>query len=73
MNGWYWTPAQARALEAEMSRTHDAGLFRRLLALWHVEKGRSIKEVASWLHVDRSSVYRWMERFGEPVAAAAQP
>src|SRR5947207_1727708 len=64
MKGCHWTPAKLRALEAEISRTHDAGLFRRLLALWHVGRGRSVEEVASWLRVDRSSVYRWMERFG---------
>jgi len=71
MKGWYWTPAQSRALEAELLRTHDAGLFRRLLALWHLEQGRSVEEVAKWLRVDRSSVYRWMERFvttGKPQA-----
>ena len=47
-----------------MSRTTDAGLFRRLLALWHVGQGRSVDEVAHWLRTDRSSVYRWLERFG---------
>lgn len=71
MKGWYWTPAQSRALEAELSRTHDAGLFRRLLALWHLEHGQSVEDVAKWLRVDRSSVYRWMEQFaatGKPEA-----
>jgi transposase len=63
MKGWYWTPAQSRSLEAEMFRTRDAGLFRRLLALWHVARGHSVEEVAQWLRVDRSSICRWMERF----------
>jgi transposase len=75
MKGWYWTPAQSRVLEAALSRTHDAGLFRRLLALWHVERGQPVDEVAKWLRVDRSSIYRWMERFaatGQPEALADQ-
>lgn len=46
-----------------MLRARDAGLFRRLLALWHIGQGRSIPEVAQWLQVDRRSVYRWLERF----------
>lgn len=62
MQGWYWTPQQRQALENEL-RTRDAGLQRRLLALWHLDQGHSVAEVAEWLLVDRSSVYRWVERF----------
>lgn len=63
MKEWHWTPAQARALATELAHTQDAGLYRRLLALWQIQQGRPVKEVAQWLQVDCSSVYRWLERF----------
>jgi transposase len=63
MQGWYWTPQQRQALYLALRRTREAGLLRRLLALWHLDQGCSVAEVAEWLLVDRSSVYRWMERF----------
>jgi transposase len=63
MKDWSLTPAQRRALEKELARTHDAALVRRLLALLLVGQGRPAVEVAQWLRVDRRSVYRWVERF----------
>lgn len=63
MKGWYWTQTQRKVLEKELAHTHDAALFRRILALLQVDLGKSISEVARLLHVDRRSVYRWMERF----------
>jgi transposase len=46
-----------------LAHTHDAALFRRILALLQVDLGEPISEVARLLHVNRRSVYRWMQRF----------
>lgn len=63
MKGWYWTPAQRQELEQALSRTRDAALYRRVLALLSVDEGISIAQVASFLHVNRRSIYRWLDRY----------
>jgi len=63
MNGFYWTPAQRRALEAELAQTRDAGVFRRALALAELDQGLPIAEVARLVRVARPTIYRWIERF----------
>lgn len=69
MKGCSLTPAQRRALERQLTRTHDADMLKRLLALLHVGQGQSVVEVARWLHVHRRSVYRWVDRY----ATSQQP
>lgn len=63
MKGRYWTATQRQALERELNQTGNPSLYRRLLALLEVDKGRSIAEVAQELHVDERSVYRWINRY----------
>lgn len=63
MEGWSLSLAQQRALERQLRHIHDAGTWRRLLALLHAGQGQPIAEVAQWLQVDRRSVYRWVNRF----------
>jgi transposase len=65
MKSWHWTPAQRRALEQQLSCTHDAALFRRVLALLQIDQGQSVAQAARLVRVDRRSVYRWMERFAD--------
>jgi transposase len=63
MRAWRLTPAQRRALERELTRAHDAALFRRILALLEVDAGCPVGEVARRLRVDRRSVQRWIGRY----------
>lgn len=63
MKGWHWTSTQRKALEAELARTREVGVFRRTLALLEADRGRPIAEVARLLRVDRRSVHRWLQRF----------
>jgi transposase len=63
MKGWLWTAAERHLLEAALAHTDDAALLRRVLALFLVDQGQSVAEVARLVQKDRSSVYRWMERF----------
>src|ERR1700756_1593193 len=78
MKGWDWTLSkdQRQALEAELARTRDAATYRRIWALLEVDQGRSVAEVARLLRVDRSSIYRWGQRFaaqGNPADLQQQP
>jgi transposase len=63
MRAWRLTPAQRRALEGELARAHDAGLFRRILALLEVDAGCPVGQIAQRLRVDRRSVQRWIGRY----------
>jgi transposase len=71
MKDSYWTAAQRQRLERALTHTREAALYRRALALLLVDQGRSVTEVAQWLHVDRSSIHRWIQQFaaGHNVAA----
>jgi transposase len=76
MKGLYWNAKERRALEAELELTQNTGVFRRVLALLEIDQGRTIEEVAQALRVDRSSVYRWIERYaqaGKPEALERKP
>src|ERR687884_1472695 len=63
MRAWRLTAAQRRALERELARARDAGLYRRILALLEVDAGCPVGEVAQRLRVDRRSVQRWIARY----------
>jgi transposase len=63
MRAWRLTAAQRRKLERELTRTRDADLFRRILALLEVDAGCPLGEVAQRLRVDRRSVQRWIARY----------
>src|ERR1700757_4280307 len=78
MKGWDWTlsKSQQQSLEAELAQTHDVATYRRIWALLEVDQGRSVAEVAGLLRVDRSSIYRWGQRFaaqGNPADLQQQP
>jgi transposase len=63
MKGGYWTARQRQILEQALTDTRDAALLRRVLALSLIDQGRSVTEVAQWLHVGRSSLHRWIREF----------
>lgn len=78
MKGWDWTlsKGQRQSLEAELAQTRDVATYRRIWALLEVNQGRSVAEVARLLRVDRSSIYRWGQRFaaqGKPADLQQQP
>lgn len=57
------TADQRRQLERQLEQTHDSRVHRRTLAVLKVEQGHPVQEVADYLHVQRSSVYRWLGRY----------
>ncbi|SRR5581483_256280 len=74
MKGGYWTVAQRRSLEEALTQTRDVALFRRVLALWLLDQGQSVTQVARWLRVGRSSIHRWAQQFAarqKPLVALA--
>ena len=63
MSGIRLTASQRRGLEQQLRMTHDAGLFRRTLAVLEAADGRPIAETARLLRTSRVSVYQWIERY----------
>src|SRR5438270_368123 len=67
------TAQQRRHLRAALAGARDARLYRRLLALLELGRGRPLNQVAGALGVTRQSLYNWVrlfERGGEPLALA---
>lgn len=57
------TSQQRRQLCAQLQSARDAGLYRCILALLFLDQGWSISEVRRLLHVGRSSLYCWIDRY----------
>lgn len=69
----YLTARQRHRLEAQLKATHDAGLFRRTLAVLEVARGTSVSEVARLLRTSRVSVHHWLACYArdrDPAALA---
>lgn len=56
---------RARALVRWARQQHDAALLTRALIICGIAANHSVAEVAGWLHVARSHVYRVVARFVE--------
>src|SRR5262245_20430754 len=65
------TPWQRRKLRDQLRRAHDAGYYRRLLAVLELDRGKSVAEVADLLRVTRQSVYNWADSFAADPGPAA--
>jgi transposase len=63
MSELHLTTRRRHRLEAQLQATHDAGLFRRTLAVLEVAAGKSVTEVARLLRVSRVSVHHWLACF----------
>jgi transposase len=61
MSGLRLTAAQRRGLERQLRSTHDAGLYRRTLAVLEAADGRPVAEIGRLLRTSRVTVYRWTE------------
>jgi transposase len=61
MSGLRLTAAQRRGLERQLRSTHDAGLYRRTLAVLEAADGHPVAEIARLLRTSRVAVYRWIE------------
>ena len=73
MSEFVLTAAQRRRLEAQLTGTRDARLYRRTLAVLEVARGRPVAHVAAELGVTRQSVHHWLDayrRAGDPRALA---
>ena len=60
MSGLRLTAAQRRGLERQLRSTHNAGLYRRTLAVLEAADGRPVAEIARLLRTSRVAVYRWI-------------
>ena len=56
-----WT--ERRRLLRTLAQAHDARLYRRLRAVAEIAEGESVAVVAKHARVERSTVYRWIERY----------
>src|SRR4051794_25468423 len=56
-----WTDRR-RLLQA-LAQGHDARLYRRLRAVAEIAQGEPVAVVAKHARVERSTVYRWIERY----------
>jgi transposase len=63
MSGLRLTSSQRRGLERQLRATHDAGLYRRTLAILEAADGRPIAEVARVLRTSRVSIYHWIASY----------
>jgi transposase len=52
-------------LRQAMRQAASARLFRRLQAVLRVAEGESVAQAACRIGVDRSTVHRWVERYGQ--------
>jgi transposase len=57
------SPQQRYRLRQQRDTTADAGVFKRTLALLHLDAGKAVAEVAAELGVSRQSVYNWRDRY----------
>src|SRR5690242_20795073 len=64
-----WT--DCRRLLQELAQAHDARPYRRLRAVAEVAKGESVAVLAKHARVERSTVYRWIERYLAERASSA--
>src|SRR5438128_12690424 len=65
MSELHLTTRQRRRLESQLKATHDAGLFRRTLAVLEVAAGTSVTEVARLLRTSRASVHHWLACYAQ--------
>jgi transposase len=56
--------ADRKRLVAAMEAAREARVYRRVEALLLVAEGQTVAEAARRCHVDRSSVQRWLGRYG---------
>jgi hypothetical protein len=57
------TARQRERLLLALRQAADARLYRRLLALVQVDRGKPVSQVAEELLVSRMTVYRWLRRY----------
>ena len=57
------TPAQRRTLGKTLRETHDARIYKRVLGILELDRGRPAAQVAAMLQVARSSLYNWVDAF----------
>jgi transposase len=65
MSELHLTTRQRHRLEAQLKATHDAGLFRRTLAVLEVASGTSVTEVARLLRTSRVSIHHWLACYSQ--------
>jgi transposase len=63
--------ADRKRLAAALATAREARVYRRVEALLLVAEGQTVAEAARRCHVDRSSVHRWLRRYGARRDAAA--
>jgi transposase len=56
--------ADRKRLTAALEAVREARVYRRVEALLLVAEGKTVAEAARRCHVDRSSVHRWLARYG---------
>lgn len=66
-----FSAADRRRLAAALAQAKDAREYRRLEALLAIAEGESVAEAARRVRCERSTVHRWLERYGAVRSAKA--
>jgi transposase len=64
LHGVRLSGADRKRLAAALEAAREARVYRRVEALLLVAEGQTVAEAARRCHVDRSSVHRWLGRYG---------
>lgn len=76
MNRLNLTRRERRVLQLQLTKTLDARVLRRTLAVTEFDQGRSVQEIAKMLGVTRQSIYNWVDIYRQsrdPTALGDQP
>jgi transposase len=57
------TASRRREMRMQLRQTHDARLYRRLLAMLEFDRGTPVSAIAELLAVSCQSIYNWIARF----------
>ena len=63
MSRFHLSSAEREALESLLQDTRDAGVYRRVLALLEVDRGRPLAALARLLRVGRRTLYHWLDAY----------
>lgn len=65
MKGLSLTPKRKEQLENQLKQTRDVRVYRRTLAVLEAGSGTPVSKIAHMLKVDRRSIDRWIEAYGQ--------
>jgi transposase len=62
----------AKHLQSIIRQTKDAYQLRRALAIYWLDEGRSVPEIAGWLQVNSATIYRWADLYDKRIGMSVE-